>query len=72
MDNGFKGSGFGPFDPIRYISRDIGVILINNALNLHSERESMMLWNEWSGSANIMPVDKLGQFIFTRLSSSGN
>ena len=57
-------SGFGPLEPIKYISRELGITIINNALDLGSEERARELWDAWTDSGNIMPADKFGQHLF--------
>lgn len=64
-DSTFRhSSGFGPFEPIIYISREPAITIINNALNLNDRYMAGVLWAEWSQGSNIMPADKFGQQIF--------
>lgn len=57
-------SGFGQFEPIQYISRELGIIIINNALDLANKQAATSLWDQWSQHGNIMPADRFGRYIF--------
>jgi len=57
-------SGFGSLDPIKYISRELGIVIINNALDIGDAFQAEKLWNEWSNGNNIMPADTFGKHIF--------
>ncbi len=60
----FSQSGFGSLEPVRYITKEVGVVVLNSALDFHDLLIAEKVWDKWAHGASIMAADQFGRMIF--------